>query len=323
MRTLISFMALSLFCVNCCAQKHQAPTEISSRADYLVQLAEKKLNSAENLLRRGAIWSARNHCLEAMQLLASSQDGKSQDNIQTTKLSLGLQCLREAEDFASGIGGATSLHRIIESHETPVLKKNAKSVVSELSAHQAYLHFSKTCFQASLGENAVASLGSRATYLYGRAILKAKDAQEWHALAVSETLYGIAITLDPNNASAHRELGILLLEAGDESGATHHLVKSAKLAPTRRAYAHLRKAALAENLPKVVAICDARLSSGDYLPNIKVISLSPEEFAATHNATSQQQSPKPVPHTQATNEKSSTERVATRQTLKRFFGLAR
>ena len=335
MRILICFITLSLIRVECCAQTQQAANGVSGRAGYLVQLAEKKVSSAESLLRRGAIWSSRSHCLEAMQLLVSSEDGKSQDNTRTTNLSLGLQCLREAEDFVVGLRDAASLRRVIESHETPVLKDNLESVVSAVSAHQAYLRFARTCFQESLGDVAIASLGSKATFLYGRSILRAKDVHEWHALAVVETLYGIAISIDADNATAHQELGVLMLEAGDEKTATRHLVRSATLAPTRRGYQHLRKAALAENLPKVVAICEARLRGGDYLPGIKVRSMSPAEFAATHNAfpqaaavkhdlaktASQQQSAKST--TKSTNEERSTERMTTRRTLKKLLGLAR
>lgn len=280
MRLLIGLVTFAVFCAECWGE--EAPHAI--RAHYLVGLAESKVARAEDLLRRGAIWSARKHCVEAMELLASSQD-RTQSDTHAQDLSLALQSLREAESFVVSVHDAPAVRRLIESHATPALKERNDRAVAAVYAHEAYLHFAATLIHRAMDHHSVSAIGSKATSLHGRAILMAKDSHAWHTIAVGKTLYEVAISLDSTNAFAHRELGVLLLEAGNPKAATPHLVKSSKFAPTRRGYEFLRKAAEAQNLIKVVAICDERLANGDYLQGIRVRALSAAEFAAMNSVS--------------------------------------
>lgn len=177
------------------------------------------IRHCEALLRRGAFFSAHEeaelatmHLLRHIDLSANRFD--SEPAWQAAHATL-----REAEDFAVAQRLSTDralLRRLIDSHETPILKNANLENVSPLTAAQHYQLFAeKKLTYAAQGHPWVSEL----YFTLGRAYQAQAEAQAKAKLERVDALrnralcfFRSAIAILPSNAVAYNQLGYLLLQ---------------------------------------------------------------------------------------------------------------
>ncbi len=190
------------------------------------------VTKCENLLRRGAFCSAREEAETATLLLVRHID--LHDNLFRCEPALqsANQALREAEDFVVAIRSTAdgeSLRRLVDAHESTVLKNKNLSGMSPLTAAQHYRQFAES-------QLAIAAQGhpwaSELLYTVGRTYQAEADADNSRVdvLRLKAMAYFRAshITM-PTNAVACNQLGYLLLQMDRNEEARESLVAAVKL----------------------------------------------------------------------------------------------
>ncbi len=203
------------------------------------------VTKCESLLRRGAYCSAQEEAETAAMLLLRHID--LHDNLFRCEPALqsANQALREAEDFLvvlKGTSDGEAIRRLVDAHETAVLKSKNLVGMSPLTAAQHYRQFA----EAQLTEAAQGHpWASELLYTIGRTYHAEADANSVRvdALRMKAIAYYRAarITL-PSNAVACNQLGYLLLQMDRNEEAREALVAAVKLKPDEAALSNLAEA---------------------------------------------------------------------------------
>lgn len=177
------------------------------------------LNRCEQLLRRNAFYSGREEAEQAMIYLTQILDGIRNEYSSTPAWSRAQQALREAEDFKNMqhlTSDSQLMKRLIESHQTPVLKSAIPSQLAPLIAGQHYREYAlQQMMIAAKGH----SWASEVFYALGRAHqAEADDEANAERLREAElarwqsvVYYKAAVQARPSNALAANQLGFILL----------------------------------------------------------------------------------------------------------------
>ena len=107
-----------------------------------------------------APFSARFEFLAALQLLAEGLDAERKTNTHAHALAAAWTAMKEADDFLprrSGLEANTDLPRILESHNTVVLKNHAEGL-TPLAALKCYFTFAQQQFTAAVGHEVAGSM---------------------------------------------------------------------------------------------------------------------------------------------------------------------
>jgi hypothetical protein len=187
------------------------------------------LRQCEALLRRNAFFSAREEAETGAIYLVRVLDLASNSYQSEPRLLAAQRALTEAEDFSFSQRLTTDqnfLERVIESHQTEVLKSADVSRMSPLVAAQHYRQFA----QQSLVEACQSHpWGSEVYYMLGRTYQAQAeqgspqaDSLRWKAV----TFYQAAVAITPHNAIATNQLGFILLQMDRPQDARHHLISS-------------------------------------------------------------------------------------------------
>lgn len=187
------------------------------------------LQSCEAALRHNAYASAREEAEQAAVYLVRVLDLASNSYRAEPTWHLAIQALSEAEDFTMFQRMSVdtdTLRRIIDSHETTVLKGTDTRNVSPLVAAQHYRQFAEQqLIQASQGH----PWASDVFYSMGRTFQAqaenadtGSDALRWKAV----TFYRAAASVLPSNSMASNQLGYILLQMDRPQEAREALVAS-------------------------------------------------------------------------------------------------
>ena len=117
------------------------------------------------LAERGAVYSARQHFLEALALVARTLDLAGQNQMHTRALAEGNTALIEARQLSAPAGTRVDLARIVAAHHTPILKAEPLDSLSPVVAQQRYLTFAQERLTQAAGGWPAASL---ALYALGK-----------------------------------------------------------------------------------------------------------------------------------------------------------
>ncbi len=180
---------------------------VGRQADALVRRGYR-------LAERGAVYSARQHFLEALALTARSLDLAEGTQIHRRSLAEGNTALVESRQLVAPAGVSLDLARIVAVHRTVVLKSVPLDQLSSIVAQQRYLTFAQERLAVAAGGQPAASL---ALYALGKSAPQMQPAGSLGALAAmgeQVACYQAALACDPRNHLAANELGVILAESG-------------------------------------------------------------------------------------------------------------
>ncbi len=242
--------------------------------------------NCDELLRRGAIQSAREESLTGLRALCRALDSRESDRYSETALDRAMTALYEERDFY-GSHSATPGDSMIAGHSTPVLKNQTLSNVAPLVAAQhyrAYARYQLVC--ASQGLSWAADL----CYALGKTYEAQAESETTLATMYREqaiACYQAALTIKNNHGEAANQLGYSLLKVDRPSEAQIALATAVSVSPSPQAWKNLAEVyrrngdlqnanqavqqavALESNIPK--------MNNGKPMP--EVVELQPEQFA--------------------------------------------
>lgn len=204
-----------------------------------------RLASCETLLQRRAFLSAREEAEQAGMFLVHFLDGLQNRYHCEPAWAAALRALDESEDFQADVRMTTDgtlLQRIIESHETPVLKNADATQLAPLTAAQHYRLYAQASLEVATQNHPWAS---EILYAIGRTYQAQADAgdgkRELHRLRAI-TFYRAAVKANPSNSLALNQLGFLLLQLDRARDAQAALIASVNTEVSRPALQNLIEA---------------------------------------------------------------------------------
>lgn len=251
----------------------------------LQELAQHSLYTSQQSLQRGATHTARKYAMKAMQAVVAMRDAQEGGNQHSGELDVALDAIRESRDFCGEFGmiDAASLRRMVDVHETTVLKHADLSSFTSLEATEAYLEYSRQQLARAAGG---VLEGSQALALLGQTEFQLAKPVDTHAISAAVAIQRAAIESDPEFAAGYRVLGTTLMQLGLVEEAANCFITSLHLQPTRLAYERLLQAARKLGDVDTASICMNALNDPRMDEGIPVQSLTPEQFASTHRPTS-------------------------------------
>ncbi|WP_144059409.1 hypothetical protein [Rhodopirellula sp. SWK7] len=268
------------------------PDEINlgSRKSQLAAAAVEQLRIAHWAAQRGATESAKQAATQTLRTIAALRDAQNGDNAYTTELNTAFVAIRESMDFSGRYGpvDTAAIGRLIEVHQTPVLKGVGTTHLTSARAVDAYLQFA----QARL-VNATSGgpLAAEATMILadletlaantGRSIDSPPEFSALHSSELALTYRRAAVEIAPQNADASADLGRTLLKRSIPNAAKELLLQSVRVAPTRQRVESLLEAAAKSGDFVLVDQCEKQLASQQLPSELPVRMMSPQEFART------------------------------------------
>jgi tetratricopeptide (TPR) repeat protein len=198
------------------------------------RMADEHTRRAFNLAGRGAMYSARDEFIEALQMMAHAIDADRRTHEHSQALADGLTAIRESDDFDSRGGRMQDNIDVIDiakAHATPVLKGLEPRSVSRMAAMQQYYTYAQRRFAF-----AVAPEPSGSVALYGLGKLHTVLAQTPSQGIVSAepkaiVFHQAALLVDGRNYMAANDLGVLLARYGRYEQAKAALIHSLSVSP--------------------------------------------------------------------------------------------
>ncbi len=199
----------------------------------------------ESLLGRGAFCSAREEAEAASMLLYRHID--LHDNLFRCEPAVqsANQALHEAEDFLvvlRSTADGESIRRLVNAHETPVLKNKNLAGMSPLTAAQHYRQFAESqLVEAAQGH----PWASELLYTVGRTYQAEADANSSHVDVLrmkSMAYYRASRTTMPSNAVTCNQLGYLLLQMDRNDEARESLIAAVTLKQDEASLSNLAEA---------------------------------------------------------------------------------
>jgi Tfp pilus assembly protein PilF len=249
------------------------------------ELARVSLQTAVHRLSRGATHSAKRSTIEALTRIVAMLDARGGPNSHAKHLATALDAIRESSDFAGtyGVVDQDSLVRMVAVHKTTVLKNQSLEKISSLQAIEEYLQVAH--------ENLVAACesiveASDALVLMGKIQLQMNERTDTQAAAVALTYHRAAVSVDPHNAIAHRELGKTLYGQGWIEQAAWSFSRSVELQPTIEHYRLLMQVAQKMGDMETVSQCETAINDPRLAAPLPIRHLDAKSFAATYKPTS-------------------------------------
>lgn len=226
------------------ADTKESAKKAKSGHSIISRRAMVTIRYAEDLAKRGAVYSAEAEFIQALKLIAHAYDAQSEETIHIPALLSGLTALKEADDFAQqGLPVAleTNLSRFVTTHKTPVLKEAELEEITPLEALQKYYSFAEHELAFAGGTDPAASQA-----FYGLARLQnmyPKETKKRHGTGPAKAiaLHRTALRINNKNYKAANELGVLLAKAGHFENAKECLVQSLKVSPQPESWKNLAR----------------------------------------------------------------------------------
>ena len=228
-------------------QQVMQPFDAAPGWNSVGQTLKKHIARCEKLLNRRAYLSAREEAESGMLYFVHVLDGIEHRYHCEPAWAAAQQALNEAEDFSSQRRATTDpdlIRRLIESHETPVLKTTIPDPqqMSLLDAAEAYRVYARACLiEAAQGH----PWFSDVFYALGRTHQAQADSGELDALDHRNravTFYRAAMAVRSDNALAANQLGFILLQMDRPQDAKAPLLSSVRSRPSREGLKNLMEA---------------------------------------------------------------------------------
>ena len=247
------------------------------------------IGRCEALLNRNAYFSARSEAESAILYLVRVLDLMDNRYASEPAWLAAQQALREADDFVGQQRLSTDrslLRRIVDSHETPILKNGDLSTVAPMAAAQHYhIYALDLMLQATQRHpwacEALYALGR--TYQAQAETEQGAKAEPFRSRAA--VYYRGAHNIDPNNPLASNQLGYLMLQMDRPADAQQALIASIQAEPSAANLQNLAEASRRLGDRKLQNWAETNLAAIPSVPvpthQIPVVmELDPKVFAA-------------------------------------------
>ncbi|MEM1227397.1 MAG: hypothetical protein AAGJ40_16985 [Planctomycetota bacterium] len=290
------------------APKRAAPPRdalaTQARQSQLAKTSTDHLREAYWSARRGAFASARKAAHETLRSIALLRDSQVGDSRHSRWLDAATQAIRESSEFTGHFGrvDAAAMDRLIQVHQTEVLRHVDTSMLTPPHAIEAYLCLAQEKLVAAARGGPLAAeamiiladveaLNANFTFENADGLL-AQSAL--HASELSLMYRRAAVAIDPANTQAVSKLGKTLLKRSMPGVAKPYLAAAVAASPTRQNVEALQQAAILLGDLKVATQCESQLTNGTLPSELPVTVLRPHQFASTHQGGSSR-SPVPPP----------------------------
>ena len=176
------------------------------------------------LATRGAYFAAREEFMNALMIVAQSNDRESGNRAYTTSLLAGFTALKESDDFATTVQRrehSRNLKLVVASHETKAIQPNQFDSLSFNKASEAYCQFAQARIEQAIGESKAAS---SALFHLSRILSTAPGLRGDPGVLGDNSKRAIllaSLTADPKNYEAANELGVLFYKEAWYKPAAH------------------------------------------------------------------------------------------------------
>jgi tetratricopeptide (TPR) repeat protein len=244
------------------------------------------LDRCDHLLRRGAVHSSRQEALMSLRHLFRAMDLHKRTWEREPAGQQALVALKEAEDFErSLITEPTLVHRLVQSHQTPILQETPLDSVSPAIAAQHYRSFARAAFlDAADGHAWAADL----LFALGKTYEKEAQQQPDRQLTLLQhatVCYQSAHKVDPRRHDIANQLGFNLLELDRVDEAVAALNAAIVSQPSANAYRNLaeayRRQGRVAQMHQAQAMASSLASHETHYSTERpeITEISPEEFA--------------------------------------------
>lgn len=261
--------------------------------DAVLRQAEMRNRQGIALLARGAWFSARAELNEAIRLIASIGEGRSDGRSPSQSLSEAMVILTEAEDFvprSSRLDPQADVSRIAAGHRMQVVTAEAAANLTPAAAREAYLDAAYQRLSSALGSQPAGSVAAHQLGKLYAALASTSATDVVDPRGKARVYYCAALAADPRNFFATNDLAVLLGEEGKLERSRQLLQASLQISPQPAVWKNL--AAVHEKLGESELAYQARLeartleqtastSGGRVIPENNVAWVSPRHFAAT------------------------------------------
>ena len=176
------------------------------------------------LATRGAYFAAKDEFMNALRIVAQSNDRDSGNRAYSTSLSAGFKAIKESEDFATTHQTreqSRNLRLVVASHETKVIHPNQLDSLSFDKASETYCQFAQKRIEQAIGES---KAGSSALFHLSRILSIAPELRKDPGVLGDNSKRAIllaSLTANPANFEAANELGVLFYKEAWYKPAIH------------------------------------------------------------------------------------------------------
>ena len=235
----------------------QTPLSNQGTSAVVERRAMEHIEYGNSLAMRGAGHAAKQEFLQALHIVAESNDAQRQSRQSTTSLASGLLALEEAADFLGDMQMQDrNLATMIGSHRSRVLSEQEARSLSPIQAMQAYYYFAEQRFSDAGGASPTASL---ALYSLGKLLLSpTQPSNGGHPIDQTKAMvmFRSSLATDSTNHRSANELGVLMARNGRFQQSKELLLSSLRNQPTQEAWKNLAK--VHENLGETALASLAR-----------------------------------------------------------------
>lgn len=244
------------------------------------------LENCDQLLRRNAVFSARDEAMQGLRTLVRAVDTHRQQWTCEKALQQAMVAMKECADFEDSVLlDAKQLRLIINSHTTPVLKEKDIAVMSPTVAGQHYRAFARQSFLIATDGH---PWGADLLFALGKTYEREaeQDVPRGMMLRNQATVcFQAANVLGPTRSHISNQLGFNLLQLDRIDEAYQAFKSSLESQPSANAWRNLaelyRRRGAVESVSYALAQADS-LSAGDATSaprTPEIMEVSPEEFA--------------------------------------------
>lgn len=209
-------------------------------AAALTNQAAVEFRKGVELATRGSLFAARNQFLKSLTQLAQAADAQSGQRTHEPAWNAAQRAIEEMEDFASRRGAAsvqTDLTLLVRSHQTKAIALDEAGQLASTEAFVRYMQFAKQRLHDAFGGSPAAA---SALHAVGRVYDSLADQPSLVAAHDKARLfYESALNVDPSQAAAANDLGVLLARHGRLNEAQSLLTHSLGRYPTSAGYHNL------------------------------------------------------------------------------------
>ena len=215
------------------------------------------IEEGKALATRGAHFAAKIEFINALELVAQSNDRYSNSQAYTDSLAKGLTALKESGDFIpraqTNVDQARNVQLILESHSTRIIDPATSQIPSPQQAIVAYSEFAKPRLTQAVGESMA---GSSALYHLSRLLSTAPEVfgESTNALVnVQKVLLLSSMDAFPANFDSANEMGVICFANGQFEQSIHWFKQAIKISGGKQLFwqnlaeAHRRAANLTQN----------------------------------------------------------------------------
>lgn len=261
---------------------------VGSRKSQLAREAVEQLRVANWAAQRGAIASAHAAATQTLQTIAALRDTQVGSNEFAERLDESFTAIRESMDFAGRYGpvDTAAIDRLIEVHQTPVLKSISTSHLTAARAVEAYLAFAQSRLVEAtrggpLAAEAAMILADLESLIGNGTVEMPTEKSSLHSAELALMYRRAAVEIAPENPDAAAELGRTLLKRSIPGAAKTYLLSSVQVRPTRQRVEALMQAAAMSGDFVLVNRCEQELATVSLPSELPIQVISPQEFART------------------------------------------